>query len=718
MNNYYFFGSIERILSDKVRAFLEEGKETISFFRWCVPFSHFDLESAPPEKLDEIYRKCQGESAENELENLGQVYAASSAPAHSKALFIVIENLHFFAHSAGNPQAFYKQLVDACNVYSSQGNIHFILSGLKIPQAFFRENPNIEKWRFIDCADETAKAIAAIEKTHKDLFEEVNKFLPGLSARQLIRAFDFLNSEAGAQANSEAFKRFAEGLLETEVMLNTEVYAENEVPDKLGEFRGFTALEERLKAAIIGQDEAVQRFIDAVTISCSALMKKSTPRAVFLFAGPSGVGKTEICRQLKDFLPGYRFIQINLAEYNERAAVDKLIGIGRGYEDSELGGLLTEPVRCYPRHIILFDELDHSHASVIQLFYKIFEGEIMDGRGRQISFRDCFIIMTTNKGVVEKNLALSERRYAIERKLMEDTGAGNSEQVRFTEAFLGRIHSIIQFNTLSPDELALIAERYFRERVIAPYKEIGISVKISPSGDLPALAKEEILGIDSLFFETFALLAAKNTEQGARRLFQLMDEYLINPLELYRIKFQNSGTIAENIVLVFKPFFPEGLDYEETKILLIDDMPEEEQKLNKILAGINSINFTRNNFDKDNLSITGISMILLDLYKGEIDYGKDFLEEIKDKIGEIPVCIYSALPSGPKFDQLRSRLWQYGISAYISKDCKDIPGQIRRFVRRHYICEKAKSKTQIKCLELEPPVSSGLSLTFCLKWRI
>src|SRR3972149_8555490 len=165
----------------------------------------------------------------------------------------------------------------------------------------------------------------------------------------------------------------------------------------------------------MGQEEAIQKFVDAAAISYSSVKEDNKPNAVFLFVGPSGVGKTEICRQLKDFLPGYRFLQINLSEYNDNAAVDKLIGIGRGYEGSKYGGILTEPIRRYPKYVILFDELDHAHSSIFQLFYKIFEGEIMDGRGRPVSFKDGFIIMTTNKGIIEENIPLSEKRFAIEK---------------------------------------------------------------------------------------------------------------------------------------------------------------------------------------------------------------------------------------------------------------------------------------------------------------
>ncbi|RXJ98328.1 type VI secretion system ATPase TssH [Arcobacter sp. CECT 8986] len=158
-------------------------------------------------------------------------------------------------------------------------------------------------------------------------------------------------------------------------------------------------LEDNIKSRVIGQDHAISYLNTFLQISASGLKKEESPNGVFLLVGPSGVGKTETARALAEFLyGGERFITtINMTEFQEKHTVSRLIGSPPGYVGYGDGGQLTDPVRVKPYSVVLLDEIEKAHPDILNLFYQIFDkGEVNDGEGRVIDFKNTTIIMTSN----------------------------------------------------------------------------------------------------------------------------------------------------------------------------------------------------------------------------------------------------------------------------------------------------------------------------------
>lgn len=692
IRNLFFYGMLESRTAATIQDRLNKEADII-YFRWPEPFKTLRLDDMENNIFD-----FKVQTDDKEVFKFEKILKDSK----SKNKYVVIEDLHVLAHSHQNPSGFYKELLGVCNFYVSQQGISFVLSCTKIPAIFVKENPFIHRWEFVDCNVPTVDS-ASDTKT-EGLFYEFRRTYPQLEWHHFIKIKERLGGDANvAQLHDPQFDKLVRGLIESTGQFSSDIYLQDRSSMEEPDLREVFQIKEHLQSIIIGQDEAIQRVADATLLAYNSISGDSKSKGIFLFVGPSGVGKTRICQELACILPGYRFLQINLAEHNDQAAVNKLIGLGRGYEDSEYGGVLTEPVRLYPKHIILFDELDHAHPSVAHLFYKIFEGVIMDGRGRSVSFKDCFIIMTSNKGQVPDRLPPDQHRRAIEQKLIEE--GEETKSPIFDQAFLGRIHSVIQLNELKPYDMLEIAREYFTDKIIRPYKKhFDVEILFEPRTRKSGLMENGILDIEFSFFEIWALLATQDREQGARRLFQLMDEYLVNPLELFRIKYHDTFKTGFQVRILFDPFWPQVIDYDEAVVLLIDDEPEEKDKLERALQN-RALNVNWVDFEEDFEDVNA-SAILLDLLKDGELVGKNVLSKLKSREVDTPICIYSSLPHGPHLDQLKSSLWEYGISEYIAKN--ESPENIRQKVfsaiRKNHLNKKAKAKEKIEKVTLESPI--------------
>lgn len=683
----------------------------IKYLRWGRPFKEFILEDF----IDSLQslNKDQISTDDKQVFDLAHLLKA-------KKKCIVIEDIHFLAHADQDPVQFYRRLLSSCNLYYVQHNICFILSCVKIPAVFIRENPLLNKWKFIDSRDLDSYNKFIKNRRFSYLVDFLRFNYPDLERHHFLKIGDFIgNNYKRKDLHTDDFKRFVLALLETSGHFDSEIYHELPVEPEIALYET-GKINNHLKLLIIGQDEAIQRISDAAEIAYLSRRNDHCPKAVFLFVGPSGVGKTRICQEMARVLSGYKFLQINLAEHNDRAAVNKLIGLGRGYEDSKYGGILTEPVRLHPRYVLLFDELDHAHYSVTQLFYKIFEGEIMDGRGRKVSFRECFIIMTTNRGCISERLPYEEQRRAIEDKLIKEEKKDEKGGSIFSQPFLGRIHSIIQFNELRPPALVRIAQNYFRDKIVIPYeKQYGLKFTFHLKEIRPALIKDNILDKEYAFFEQWALLASNDHVQGARRLFQIMDEHLLFPLELFLIRQRGLLTSRFEIKTFFDPYCPEGQDYDRASILLIDDDPKASDTLSKIIR-TSLITIEQVDFEQEAGALTP-SVILLDLLKGGEIVGQKLLANLQERYPDVPVCIYSALSEGPHLDKLKSSLWKYGIFDYISKaDPPDLAiGIIFRALQERYLNVKSKAHKKLIKINLEFPVNiSGDGIEFVVNREV
>jgi ATP-dependent Clp protease ATP-binding subunit ClpB len=222
-----------------------------------------------------------------------------------------------------------------------------------------------------------------------------------------------------------------------------------------GEVQKLLRMEDRLKLRVIGQDNAIIAVSNAVRRARAGLQDQNRPIGSFIFLGPTGVGKTELCRALAEFLfdDEQAMVRLDMSEYMEKHSVSRLIGAPPGYVGYDEGGQLTEAVRRRPYSVVLFDEIEKAHPDVFNALLQVLEdGRMTDGRGRTVDFKNTVIIMTSNLGsqfILE--LAAKERK-EMERRV------NAALRDAFKPEFLNRVDETIIFNNLGRDEIKLIVE--------------------------------------------------------------------------------------------------------------------------------------------------------------------------------------------------------------------------------------------------------------------
>ncbi len=217
-------------------------------------------------------------------------------------------------------------------------------------------------------------------------------------------------------------------------------------------------LETNLKMTIFGQDEAIDTLASAIKLSRAGLKEDGKPIGSFLFSGPTGVGKTEVCRQLASTM-GIELLRFDMSEYMERHTVSRLIGAPPGYIGYDQGGLLTEAITKQPHCVLLLDEIEKAHPEVFNLLLQVFDhGTLTDNNGRKADFRNVIIIMTTNAGAQEMS------RSSIGFQNQDHTTDG-MEVIKkmFTPEFRNRLDAIIQFGALSKDVIKTVVDKFLVE---------------------------------------------------------------------------------------------------------------------------------------------------------------------------------------------------------------------------------------------------------------
>jgi ATP-dependent Clp protease ATP-binding subunit ClpA len=234
-------------------------------------------------------------------------------------------------------------------------------------------------------------------------------------------------------------------------------------------------LERNLKLVIFGQNQAIETLGSAIKMARSGLGDQRKPVGSFLFAGPTGVGKTEVTRQLALAL-GVEFIRFDMSEYMERHTVSRLIGAPPGYVGFDQGGLLTEAVVKHPHCVLLLDEIEKAHPDVFNLLLQVMDhGTLTDNNGRKSDFRHVIIVMTTNAGAFEMN------RPAIG-FVPGDNSSDGMEAVRrlFTPEFRNRLDAIIQFATLDPATIERVVDKLLVEAELQ-LEQKGVALSIEDS---------------------------------------------------------------------------------------------------------------------------------------------------------------------------------------------------------------------------------------------
>ena len=217
-------------------------------------------------------------------------------------------------------------------------------------------------------------------------------------------------------------------------------------------------LEGNLKMAVFGQDEAIEQLASAIKLSRAGLKSGEKPIGSFLFAGPTGVGKTEVSKQLAHAM-GVELLRFDMSEYMERHTVSRLIGAPPGYVGFDQGGLLTEAVTKHPHCVVLLDEIEKAHPEVFNLLLQVMDhGTLTDNNGRKADFRNVVLIMTTNAGAQEMgrpSIGFAE----------QDNSTDGMEVIRrmFTPEFRNRLDAIVQFSALKLEVVKTVVDKFLTE---------------------------------------------------------------------------------------------------------------------------------------------------------------------------------------------------------------------------------------------------------------
>jgi len=214
-------------------------------------------------------------------------------------------------------------------------------------------------------------------------------------------------------------------------------------------------LEKRLKERIFGQDEAVAAVVKAVKRSRAGFRADGKPVANFLFAGPTGVGKTELARQLAEIL-GVAMLRFDMSEYQEKYTVSRLIGSSPGYVGYEDGGQLTDAVRKQPHAVVLLDEIEKAHPDIYNILLQIMDyATLTDNQGRKADFRNVIFIMTSNAGAREIGKGL----IGFGERIMDDSAVNSAVEKIFTPEFRNRLDAIVRFGHLSREIMVSIVRK-------------------------------------------------------------------------------------------------------------------------------------------------------------------------------------------------------------------------------------------------------------------
>jgi len=239
-----------------------------------------------------------------------------------------------------------------------------------------------------------------------------------------------------------------------------------------GEKDKLLKLEEKLEERVKGQDEAIIAVADAIRRSRAGLQDERKPIGSFLFLGTTGVGKTEVSRQLAKVL-GIEFIRFDMSEYMERHTVSRLIGAPPGYVGFDQGGLLTEAVTKHPHAVLLLDELEKAHPDVFNLLLQVMDhGTLTDNNGRKADFRNVVLIMTTNAGAEEgsrASIGFTEQNHATDSmKVLERV---------FSPEFRNRLDTIVQFKSLDLSVVGSVVDKFiFELEAVLANKNVTLSL--------------------------------------------------------------------------------------------------------------------------------------------------------------------------------------------------------------------------------------------------
>lgn len=343
----------------------------------------------------------------------------------------------------------------------------------------------------------TNKALIAAAKLSAKYINE--RFLPD-------KAIDVID-EAGAKQQLLSASKRKKVINDTDIEMIVAKMAR--IPEKSvsgNEKDSLKSLDRNLKMLVFGQDKAVDELSSIIRLSRSGLGNEEKPIGSFLLAGPTGVGKTEITKQLAKLL-GVEFLRFDMSEYMEKHAVSRLIGAPPGYVGYEQGGLLTDAVLKHPHAVVLLDEIEKAHQDVYNILLQVMDhGTLTDNNGRKADFRNIILVLTTNAGVEEttrKSIGFAQQDHSVD--------AMKEINRVFSPEFRNRLDNIVWFNHLSSDVIQQVVDKFIVE-LQAQLDEKGVSLELTKDAKLWLAEK----GYDKAM--------------GARPMARLIQEKLKKPL--------------------------------------------------------------------------------------------------------------------------------------------------------------------------------------------
>ena len=380
-------------------------------------------------------------------------------------------------------------------------------------EILFGLKPRFEEHHGITYADDALRAAAELAARHIN-----ERHLPD-------KAIDVVD-EAGAR---QRLKPIAEREPTVEVRHIEDVVARMaRIPAKsvsTSDREVLKNLERNLKLVIFGQDKAIEALAASIKMARSGLGETRKPVGSFLFSGPTGVGKTEVTRQLAIAM-GVEFLRFDMSEYMERHTVSRLIGAPPGYIGFDQGGLLTEAITKHPHCVLLLDEIEKAHPDVFNLLLQVMDhGTLTDNNGRKADFRHVIIVMTTNAGAQEMARASIGFTHA-------DNTSDGMEAIRriFTPEFRNRLDAVIQFAALEPVTIERVVDKIIME-VEAQLEAKGVSITLDDAA------------------RRWIAERGYDPKMGARPMARTIQEYIKRPLaeELLFGRLANGGQVRVSV---------------------------------------------------------------------------------------------------------------------------------------------------------------------------